>query len=55
MLFFYHLEILQVINQCLIVFIMLSDYMVDLNELRYDFNYSCVNFLVWMLSYVEFC
>ena len=26
--------------------------LVDLNELRYGLNYSCVNFLIWMLSYV---
>ena len=25
--------------------------MVDLNELKYDVNYSCVNFLMWMLNY----
>ena len=33
---------------------MLFDYMTDLNELRYGVNLSCVIFLMWMLSYVEF-
>ena len=33
---------------------MIFDYMIDLNELRYGVNYSCVICLMWMLSYVEF-
>jgi len=34
---------------------MLFNYMVDLNELRYGLNMSRVNFLMWILSYMEFC
>jgi len=33
----------------------LFDYMIDLNELKYALKYSCVNFLIWMLNYVDFC
>jgi len=46
---------LLIINQCLIVFSLLFEYMFELNDLKYDLNYSCLNFLMWMLSYVEFC
>ena len=33
-----HPKISLIINRCLIVFVMLFDYMIDLNELRYDVN-----------------
>ena len=33
------------------VFLVLFDYVVDLDELRYCMNYPFVIFLMWMLSY----
>jgi len=36
------------------VFLVLFDYLINLDELRYCVNYPCVICLIWMLSYVDF-
>ena len=35
------------------VILVLFDYVIDLDELRYCVNYPCAICLMWMLSYVE--